>query len=148
MNSHSSGCTARVKMSRWSWRSLRISACAIASVPAASAAPERERSRTLAEPAGNASPGADIREPPMILLRRPAAGDRREDLLEVRGGVRREQLCGRTLLDEVPEVHDRDALAVAFGLLHRVRGEKDRRAPLLAQHAEVLPHAPARGRVE
>src|SRR5438132_13474673 len=130
MNSHSSGCTERVKMSRWSWRSLRISACAIASVPAASAAPAAaSRGRdSLAEPAGNAAPGADIREPPVILLRRLPARDRREHLLEVLGAVSREQLGGRTLLDEVPEVHDRDALAVAFGLLHHVRGEEDRRA--------------------
>ena len=54
MNSHSSGCTERVMMSRWSWRSLRSSACAIASVPSAIRA-NGPVARTLGAVPGGAS---------------------------------------------------------------------------------------------
>src|SRR4029077_9051339 len=151
MNSHNNGCTERVKMSRWSWRSLRISACAIANVPlandrrAAGASSPEERGRgSLAEPAGNAALGADIRQPPFVLLVDRVAGDGREDLLEAVRAVTLQQLRRLALLDQAAHVHDRQALAVALGLLHQVRGHEDRRADLLAQSAEVLPHHPPR----
>ena len=58
------------------------------------------------------------------------------------------QLPRLALLDQVAEVHDRQTLAIAFGLLHHVGGEEDRGPGLLAQSSEVLPHHPPRGRVK
>src|ERR1700736_1422377 len=87
-NSHSSGCAERVKMSSWSWRSLRSSACAIANVPAASRPIGLTRSAAgrSAEPLGHATLGADIGEPPFLRVDR-VPGDGHEDLLEAVGLV-------------------------------------------------------------
>src|SRR5436309_1382960 len=153
MNSHSSGCTERVKMSRWSWRSLRTSASAIASVPSPSRArgpAVRLDGRRSAQAAGDPAPGAHIGQPPflLLLLLQLATGHRREDLLEARAAVALQKLTRRALLDEAPVVDDRQALAVAFGLLHAVGREKDRRAGTRAQRGEVLPHQSPRRRVE
>src|SRR6185437_9058187 len=102
----------------------------------------------LGEPAGNAALCADIRDPPFRLLVDRAAGDGREDLLEAVRAVALEQLGRLALLDQAAHVHDRQALAVALRLLHQVRRDEDRRADLLAQCAEVLPHYPPRRGVE
>src|ERR1700730_5703976 len=151
MNSHSNGCTERVTMSRWSWRSLRISAWAMATAPAAvrDSGPFASASaRRSAEAAGDAAPCADIGEPPFLRLVDATAGHRREDLLERVAAVALQQLVRLSLLDQMAHVHDRQALAVALGLLHDMRGEEDRRACLRAQRAEVLPHHPPRRRVQ
>src|SRR5262245_7288086 len=119
MNSHSNGWMDRVTMSRLSWRSLRSSACAIARVPLAmrssgpaARAPARWPS---AETAGDAALGADIGQPPSMLVVDPVAGHRREDLLQGLGPVARAQLRGLALLDQPAQVHDRQTLAVALG---------------------------------
>src|SRR5437660_7383498 len=99
MNSHSSGCTERVTMSRWSWRSFRISAWAIARVPAAMRASgpvERAggwlRVRRSAETVCDAALGADIGQPPFLRLIDAMAGDCREHLFEALAAVALEQL--------------------------------------------------------
>src|SRR6187455_3265951 len=97
MNSHSSGCTERVTMSRWSWRSFCHSARAIAAVPAAS--------RRSAEAARSTTPGADIAEPPLVRDR--VAGHLREDLLQIGRAVAGSQLLGRAVRDQAAAVHDR-----------------------------------------
>src|SRR6476469_3268889 len=128
MNSHSSGWTERVKMSRWSWRSFCHSARAIAPVPAAS--------RRSAEAARSTTLGADIAEPPFVRDR--AAGHAREDLLEVRRRMAPAQLLRRAVLDDAAMVHDRQPVAVALGLLHHVRGHEHRRAGLAAQRVDAV----------
>src|SRR4051794_10947641 len=150
MNSHSSGWIERVTRSSWSWRSLRSSAWAIATVPAS----RRSGADALSEGGGPGSaeatgdaPGtADIAQPPSGL--HLMAGDDREDLLELADAVLAQQRLGLALLDEVAVVDDRQALAVALGLLHQVRGDDDRRARALAQRMEALPHQPSRRRVQ
>src|SRR3954470_16843422 len=129
MNSHNSGWTERVTMSRWSWRSFCHSARAIAAVPAAS--------RRSAEAARSTTLGADIAEPP--LFRDRVAGHAGEDLLEVRGGVAAAQLLRRPVFDDAAVVHDRQPVAVALGLLHHVRGHEHRGAGLTAQHVDAVP---------
>src|SRR5262249_45355088 len=148
MKSQSSGCTERVAMSMLSWRSLRSSAQAIAPMPS-------PRRRTLtshcssgsAHPAREATCSPSIAEAPSFLFERMTGGER-EDVVEV---VRLEllaQLARRSLRGERSEIHDRDAVAVAVGLLHLVRRHEDRRAGLVAQLLEPLPDEPTRGRVE
>src|SRR6478752_5601683 len=108
-------------MSRWSWRSLRISDCAMASVPAAirASGPEAsEGGRRSAETAGDAALCADIGQPPLVLVAFGVdlvAGDRCEDLFEALGVVALEQLHRLALLDQAPLVDDRQELAVALG---------------------------------
>src|ERR1700692_4101421 len=112
MNSQSKGWTERVTMSRWSWRSLRISAWAIANVPAAmrdSAPFASARARRSAEAAGDAAPCADIGEPPFLSLVDATAGHGREHLLERVAAVALQQLARLSLLDQVAHVHDRQA---------------------------------------
>src|SRR6476646_5832595 len=157
MNSQSSGCTERVTMSRWSWRSLRISACAMArvpaprraSVPAASPAGRPPSGGVSAEPAGDAALCADIAEPPLlgsglVAVERPA-GDSREDLFEAVGGVVLAQLGGLALRDQHAAIDHADAVALALGLLHQVGRDEDRRPGLGAQGLQAVPHHPARG---
>src|SRR5438552_2244786 len=125
MNSHSSGCTERVNMSRWSWWSLRISAWAIANVPASSerslpidgggagsAAGGAERAvpvkpPELAEPAGDGPLGADIGQPPSLLLVDAVTRHRGEDLLEVLAAAALGQLPGLALLRQPAHIDDR-----------------------------------------
>src|SRR5450759_4786091 len=131
MNSHSSGWTERVKMSRWSWRSLRISAWAIAALPAAMRANGPLASaggRRSAETVGDAAPGAYIREPPLVILAVPGdppARDGGEDLFQALGPVALEQLPRLPLRHQPSLVDHREAVAVALGLLHHVGGEQD-----------------------
>src|SRR5690242_10877428 len=120
MKSQRSGCTARVKMSRWSCRSLRISAQPMATVPS-----RRRPSRTAAssKPAGALSARADIPEAPSFL--EPAAGGGRERVLERRHVVLAAQLRRRSERGDLAEIHDCEPFALAFGLLHLVRGDED-----------------------
>ena len=55
---------------------------------------------------------------------------------------------GLALLDQAPGVDHAEPVAVALGLLHQVGGDEDRRAGLLAQRLQALPHEPPRGRVQ
>src|SRR5690348_2428742 len=133
MNSHSSGCTERVTTSRWSWRSFRSSAWAIASVPSArrTSGPDASAAgRGLAEPACGATLCADIAEPPFLLAlaAQRVAGDGREHLFEALGAAALDQLAGLALLDEPAGVDHAEPVAVALGLLHQVGGDEDRRA--------------------
>src|SRR5664279_5683458 len=82
-----------------------------------------------------------------LLGDRPA-GYGREDLFQALGAVTIHELSRRSLLYESSVVDDRKAVALALGLLHHVRGHQDRRARLLAQRAQMLPHHPPRGRVQ
>src|SRR5436853_3706375 len=141
-NSQSSGCAERVKMSTWSWRILRISAWAMAAVPAA-----RRVSALLAspwghsvsaEPLGHATLGADIRQPPLSTLD-GLPRHCREHLFEAFDAVLVAKMCRRTELDYVPAVHDRELLAMALGLLHLVGGHDDGRTRLDPQRVEALP---------
>src|SRR5581483_11242702 len=127
-------------MSMLSWRSLRNSAHAIAAMPSPT------RSVGLAQAAGEPSACARIAEPTSFL--EPMAGGGREDVLHRRrleGGA---QLRRRTLRDDLAEVHDREARAVALGLLHQVCRHDERRPGLLAQDRQPLPHELPRRRVE
>src|SRR6202011_4917966 len=123
-NSHSRGWTERVTMSRWSWRSLRISAWAMAIVPAAMRARGPAASaggRRSSEAAGDAALCADIGEPPLVLVAVRVdvpAGDGREDLFEALRVVALEQLRGGALLDQPSLIDHGKSLAVALGLLH------------------------------
>src|SRR6202035_46781 len=153
-NSHSRGWTERVMMSRWSWRSLRISAWAMAIVPAAMRARGPEASaggRRSAEAAGDAALCADIGEPPFVLVAHGGdvpAGDGREDLFEALCPVALEQLRRRALLDQTSLIDDGESLAVALRLLHQVGGDEDRRPGLLAQGLKASPDHAARARIE
>src|ERR1700694_4075235 len=144
MNSHSSGCTERVTMSRWSWRSLRISAWAIASVPAAirasgpadSAAGGGGGPVRSPEPAGDAALCADIGQPPLLgarVIAERSSGDGGEHLFEAVGPVALEQLGRLALLDQASVVDDAEPVALALGLLHQVRGHENRRPCLPVQ---------------
>src|SRR5437762_538450 len=98
-------------MSMWSWRILRISAWAIAAVPAASrvrafAASAAGRPAS-AEPLGHATLGADIRQPPLSAFD-GVPGHRREDLFDALRLVFLAKRRGGAELDDVPEVHDRE----------------------------------------
>src|SRR5262249_18364289 len=148
MKSQSSGCTERVAMSMLSCRSLRSSAQAMALMPS-----PRRRRLTSQCPKGSAHPTREtagspsIAEAPSFLFER-VAGREREDVVEV---VRLEllaQLVRRSLRGELPEIHDRDAVAMPIGLVHLVRRDEKRRARLLTELGKPLPDEPARGRVE
>ena len=76
------------------------------------------------------------------------AGDGCEDLLEALGAVALDSSAGSPCSTRRPMSIIAEALAVALGLLHQVGGHEDRRAGLLAQRAQALPHHPPRGRVE
>src|SRR6266566_7515242 len=91
---------------------------------------------------------ADIGQPPFLCLLHIASRDRREDLLQALAAVALQQLPRLALLDEAAVVQDRQALAVAFGLLHHVGREQDRGAGLRAQVAQVLPYHSPGGRIE
>src|SRR5436190_20248317 len=132
--SHRSGCAERVKMSMWSWLILRISACAMAAVPAARRVTALPASASgsagaSAEPLGHATLGADIRQPPLSTVD-GASRHGGEHRLEVLRSVLLAQRGRRSQLHDLAEVHDRQPLAVAFGLLHLVRGHHDGRARL------------------
>src|SRR5271154_6259492 len=98
---------------------------------------ERAGGRESAETAGGAALGADIREPPFLVLvaalltlreldRTP--GDGREHLFKAVGLMALEELRGLALLDQAAAVDHAEAVAVALGLLHHVGGHEDRRA--------------------
>src|SRR5437764_13505046 len=91
-----------------------------------------------AEPLGHATLGADIRQPPLSAFD-GVPGHGGEDLFEA---VRLVLLAKRrwgTELHDVPEVHDREPLAVALGLLHLMGRDDDRRARLRDQSVQALP---------
>ena len=115
-------------MSRWSCRSLRSSAQPIASVPSRRRAARTGSSLSAdsSEPARTSAARADISEAPPFL--EPAAGDLREHVLERPDAEAPTQLARRADRGDRAAVHDRDALALALGLLHLVRGDDDRRA--------------------
>src|SRR5262245_49646997 len=117
MNSHSSGCTERVKMSRWSWRSLRSSAQPIAPTPSRSRV--RPASPALPQATRKSAGGADTPEAPSFPDAVSCRGG--EDVLERRRVVLLAELVRRPLGDERPEIEDRDAVALSFRLLHLVR---------------------------
>src|ERR1043166_7733304 len=115
MNSQRSGCTERVKMSRWSCRSLRISAQPIATVPSRG---RPSRTPTSSQPACALSTRADIPEVPSFL--EPAAGRGGEDVLQRGRGELLPQLIRRALRGDLAEIEDCDPLALALGLFHLV----------------------------
>src|SRR5215831_14673016 len=143
MKSQSSGCTERVKMSRWSWRSLRISAQPIASVPSRS---RPTRAAASSKPAGAPSTRADIPEAPSFL--EPAARRGGEHVLKRGRVVLPPELVRRSQSGDRAEAQDRDPVALALGLLHLVRRDEDGRPGLLPEHPESLPDDAARSRVE
>src|SRR3954466_9482018 len=106
MNSQSSGWIERVTRAIWSWRSLRSSAWAIATVPAS----RRSGAGVLragggpssAEATGDAPGTADIAQPPSGFDL--VAGDDGEDLLELGDAVLAQELLGLALLDQVAVV--------------------------------------------
>src|SRR4051794_29872238 len=142
MKSQSRGCTERVKMSRWSCRSLCSSAQPIATVPSSRRAARTgsERSADSTEPARTSAACADISEAPSFL--EPAARDLGEDVLERGHAVAAAQLLRRAERGDRAEVHDRDPVALALGLLHLVGCHEHGRAGLLAQELETLPDEP------
>src|SRR5579872_5775215 len=107
MKSHSSGCTDRVTMSTWSWRSLRSSAQPIAAVPSPTRPRREARYGRLssAEPPRETPTCARTPESSSFALDR-VAGRAREDVLEVRRVELREQLRRRALRDKQAVVHD------------------------------------------
>src|SRR5688572_530312 len=106
MNSQSSGCTDRVKMSRWSCRSLRSSAQPIATVPSRRrpALTTSGRRATSTKPAGALSAGADIPEAPSFLEPSPGGGG--EHVLERGGAELLPQLVRRPERDDFSQIHD------------------------------------------
>src|SRR5882762_10385189 len=75
------------------------------------------------------------------------AAFRRREVHHVVRAQRRNQLLGSSLGDDLPVIHDRDAIAEALGFLHVMRREQDR-AARGAKAADDLPQLPARLRVE
>ena len=87
--------------------------------------------------AGRAQPSAerrrfrrDIAEAPSFLFERMRPVARGEDVVEVVRGELLAQLRRRALGGERPEVHDRDTVAVAIGLVHLVGRDEHGRARL------------------
>ena len=134
-NSHSSGCTERVKRSRWSWRSLRSSAWRHREGAGEQAQRRRAGQR----------PGRRAGQPRRRATRRWQRGHRCQPPLASSSSrpvtaantssrscdaVALQQLGRLALLDQAAVVHDRQPVAVALGLLHQVRGHDDRRAGL------------------
>src|SRR3954468_7866870 len=109
-------------MSRWSCRSLRISAQPIATVPSRSRAARTgsELSASSSEPARASAACADIPEAPSFL--EPSSGHLGEDVLEDRDAEAPAELVGRPERSNRPLVHHRDPVALALCLLHLVRG--------------------------
>src|SRR5579864_7395583 len=118
MKSQSSGCTERVAMSRLSWRSFRSSAQPIAAIPSRSRRSPATSCSGSAQAAREPAASTCISEAPSF--RERSAGRGGEDLVERVDAELAGQLSRRSLRGEQPVVHDRDAVALAFGLLHLV----------------------------
>src|SRR5262245_49521751 len=143
MKSQRIGWTERVKMSRWSCRSLRTSAQPIATVPSRRRPVPRASGPNVrsSKPARALSTRTDIAEAPPFL--QPASGRRRERVLQRCDPELLEELSRRAEGPDLPEVHDRDPVALPLGLLHLVRRHEDRRSRLGAQELEAVPDDPA-----
>ena len=109
---------------------------------------DRVKPAELAEPAGDGPLGADIGQPPSLLLVDSVTRHRGEDLLEVLAAPALGQLPGLALLHQPAHIDDREALTVAFGLRHAVGGEEDRRSGVLSQPLQPLPHHSPRGWIQ
>src|SRR5262245_45324303 len=135
-------------MSRWSCRSLRTSAQPIATVPSRRRPARRASGHTArsSKPTRALSTRTDLPEAPSFL--QPAAGRGGERVLQRLDAELLEELSGRAEGRDLPEVHDRDPVALPLGLLHLVGGDEDRRPGLGAQELEPIPDDPSGRRVE
>src|SRR5450759_4900079 len=133
--SHSTGCTAREKISVGSRRSLINSTSATAALSRTNRSMESSSTQALGSPAGL------DRVAEIAAFADPAAGIMREHVVHGRAGAEPRPQLGRFSNDgDPPRVQNRQLVAERFGFLHVVGRDQNRHAVVAPEVAQAIPH--------